>query len=80
VYDTTQYATTPATPTPPPTPTPYDANGNQTGITDSSPGAAVTSYVMAYDQDDRNTSVTEENASGGTVHTTTLRRDLRPGR
>jgi RHS repeat-associated protein len=53
----------------------YDADGNETGITDSSQGAAVNTYVMAYDQQDRNTSVTEENvAADGTVskvHTTT---------
>jgi RHS repeat-associated protein len=55
----------------------YDADGNQTGITDTSnqgngnPSTAVTNYAMAYDQDDRNTSVTEDNSSGTAVHTTT---------
>jgi YD repeat-containing protein len=48
----------------------YDANGNQTGIADATTGAAVTSYVMGYDQDNRNTSVTENNSSGTAVHTT----------
>jgi RHS repeat-associated protein len=49
----------------------YDADGNQTAITDSSPGAAIASYAMAYDQDGRNTSVTEDNSAGTAVHTTT---------
>jgi RHS repeat-associated protein len=53
----------------------YDADGNQIGITDSSHGATVNTYVMAYDQDDRNTSVTEENVAAdgsiSTVHATT---------
>jgi YD repeat-containing protein len=49
----------------------YDANGQQTGIADSSPGAAVANYVTAYDQDGRTTSVTENNAAGTAVHTTT---------
>ena len=35
------------------------------------PGAAITSYVTKYDQDNRVTSVTENNASGTAVHTTT---------
>jgi YD repeat-containing protein len=58
----------------------YDANGNETGIADNSPSAAVTNYVMAYDQDNRNTSANEEHipASGTpvtTIHTTTYAYD-----
>ena len=49
----------------------YDADGQQTGIADTSPGAAVANYVTAYDQDGRTTSVTENNSSGTAVHTTT---------
>jgi YD repeat-containing protein len=55
----------------------YDADGNQIGITDSSdqgnnnPATTVTSYSMAYDQLDRNTSVVEDNSSGTAVNTTT---------
>lgn len=49
----------------------YDADGNQTGIADSSPAAAVTNYAMAYDQMDRATSVEEDNSAGTAVHTTT---------
>jgi RHS repeat-associated protein len=49
----------------------YDPDGNATSIADSSPGAAVASYTMGYDQADRTTSVTEDNSSGTAVHTTT---------
>jgi RHS repeat-associated protein len=49
----------------------YDADGQQTGIADTSPGAAVANYVTAYDQDGRTTSVSEDNSSGTAVHTTT---------
>lgn len=49
----------------------YDADGNQTGIADTGMGATVTKYTMAYDQLDRNTSVTEDNQAGTAVHTTT---------
>ena len=57
----------------------YDADGNQTGISDSSPSAAasnaVNNYVTTYDQLDRSTSVAEQHipASGSpitTIHTT----------
>jgi RHS repeat-associated protein len=49
----------------------YDPDGNATTVTDSSPGAAVASYVMGYDQLDRTASVTEDNSSGTAVHVTT---------
>ena len=49
----------------------YDADGNATSVADSSPGAAVASYKMGYDQLDRTTSVEEDNFSGTAVHTTT---------
>jgi YD repeat-containing protein len=49
----------------------YDADGNATKVTDSSPGAAVAGYQMTYDQVDRTRSVEEDNASGTAVHTTT---------
>jgi RHS repeat-associated protein len=49
----------------------YDPDGNATSVTDSSPGAAIASYVTKYDQDDRTASVTENNSSGTAVHTTT---------
>jgi RHS repeat-associated protein len=49
----------------------YDADGNQTKITDTMPGAAITSYVMGYDQLDRNTSVDEDDAAGHAIQTTT---------
>jgi RHS repeat-associated protein len=49
----------------------YDPDGNATTVTDSSPGAAVASYKMGYDQLDRTTSVEEDNSSGTAVHTTT---------
>lgn len=48
----------------------YDADGNQTSISDTSKtGAAVTSYTMTYDQLDRQTMETEANSSS-TLHTT----------
>jgi RHS repeat-associated protein len=49
----------------------YDADGNATKVTDSSPGAAVAGYQMTYDQVDRTTKVEEDNSSGTAVHTTT---------
>jgi RHS repeat-associated protein len=50
----------------------YDANGNQTEIDDASPGAAVTSTVTGYDQDNRNTSVTEQHTDPTTGTVTTV--------
>ncbi|MBO0822839.1 MAG: hypothetical protein J2P27_03145, partial [Actinobacteria bacterium] len=50
----------------------YDADGNQTLITDTSPdNPPVPATIMGYDQLDRLTGVTEDNASGTAVHTTT---------
>ena len=49
----------------------YDADGNQTKITDTMPGTAVTSYVMRYDRLDRDTTVAEENAAGHALQSTT---------
>ena len=47
----------------------YDANGNQTGITDSSPGALYSQYSYTYDQANRITQLQEE-LSNTVKHTT----------
>ncbi len=49
----------------------YDTNGNLTGISDTSPGTAIPTYVMAYDQLSRLTSVIETNSAGTSAGTTT---------
>ena len=38
----------------------YDANGNKTGVTDNSPGAAYNQYVYGYDQSNRLSQLQEE--------------------
>jgi len=66
----------------------YDANGSQDEIADTSkagvvgvdPAKAVVNTVTVYDQDGRPMSVTEENASGGTVHSTTYGYDAASNR
>ena len=49
----------------------YDPNGNLTGITDSSPGTAISNYQISYDGLNRVTQVAELAPSGVTAHTTT---------
>ena len=48
----------------------YDPNGNLTGITDTSPGTAISDYQVSYDGLNRATQVAEL-AAGVTKHTTT---------
>jgi len=50
----------------------YDPNGNLTGITDTSPGAAINNYQVSYDGLNRVTQVSELTPSGTTQHTTTF--------
>ncbi len=49
----------------------YDPNGNLTSITDSSPDATITDYVVTYDGIDQVTDV-QEQASGTTKHASTF--------
>lgn len=50
----------------------YDANGQETAISDSVAGSAQASYAVTYDQVGEDTAITQQDASGNTAHTTTF--------